>query len=87
MLLQVMQQQERYYTEEMSYTTDLTDLGFSVANPTSQNSNYAISAAQCGSDSLNRCVQLTAVAQGPQAADGNLTLNSRGVRSPAAFWQ
>lgn len=87
MLLQVMQQQERYYTEEMSYTTDLTDLGFSVANPTSQNSNYAISAALCGSDSLNRCVQLTAVAQGPQAADGNLTLNSRGVRTPAAFWQ
>lgn len=87
MLLQVMQQQERYYTEELSYTTDLTDLGFAVANPPSNNSNYAISASACGSDPVNRCVLLTAVAQGEQAADGNLTLNSRGVRTPASFWQ
>ncbi len=87
MLLQVMQQQERYYTEELSYTTDLTDLGFAVANPSSQNSNYTISAAACGSDPVNRCVLLTAAAQGDQTVDGNLTLNSRGVRTPAASWQ
>lgn len=86
MLLHVMQQQERYYTEELSYTTDLTDLGF-VANPPSQNSNYAITAARCGSEPVNRCVLLTAVAQGPQVVDGNLTLNSRGVRMPADSWQ
>lgn len=86
MLLQVMQQQERFYTEELSYTTNLTQLGFS-ANPPSEGGNYAIRAAQCGSDPLNRCVLLTAVAQGDQAGDGNMTLNSRGVRTPADFWQ
>ena len=87
MLLQVMQQQERYYTEELTYSTNLTDLGFAVANPTSQNSHYTISAARCGSDPVSRCVLLTAVAQGQQVVDGNLTLNSRGIRTPAAYWQ
>lgn len=86
MLLQVMQQQERFFTEQLTYTVDLTQLGF-VAAPPSENGNYTISAAQCGADPINRCVLLTAAPQGLQAGDGNLTLNSRGVRTPAAFWQ
>ncbi|KEI72831.1 hypothetical protein GV64_20770 [Endozoicomonas elysicola] len=85
MLMWVMQQQERFYTEQLSYTTDLTQLGF-TANPASENNNYTINAAQCGTDPLNRCVLLTAVPQGDQTGDGNLTLNSRGVRTPVDFW-
>ena len=84
-LLSVMQHQERFYTEQLIYTTDLTNLGLS-ATPESENGHYQVSAADCGGDPLNRCVLLTATAQGDQASDGNLTLDSRGVRSPASFW-
>ncbi|MBO9481365.1 MULTISPECIES: type IV pilin protein [Gammaproteobacteria] len=86
MLMNVMQQQERYYTEMLRYTANLADLGF--ASPVeSESGNYQIEAAQCGSDPLERCVQLTAVAQGLQAADGNMTLDSRGARTPQSHWR
>ncbi|USE39602.1 type IV pilin protein [Endozoicomonas sp. SCSIO W0465] len=87
MLLNVMQQQERYYTETLRYSADLADLGFDTASPVeSENGTYQIQAAQCLSEPLERCVQLTAVAQGEQAADGDMTLNSRGVRTPQSHW-
>ena len=88
MLLNVMQQQERYYTEMLRYTANLADLGFDPTKPVaSENGTYHIQAAQCGSDSLERCVKLTAVAQGEQAADGDITLDSSGVRAPQSHWR
>ncbi len=88
MLLQVMQQQERFFTEQITYTTDLTALGFilTAGAVDSENDHYRITAVACGALSLNRCVLLTATPQGIQAGDGNLTLNSQGVRTPANFW-
>ncbi|WP_257286382.1 type IV pilin protein [Endozoicomonas sp. SESOKO1] len=86
MLLNVMQQQERYYTEMLRYTTDLADLGFTPPVK-SDSGNYLIQTARCGSDPLEHCVQLTAVAQGQQTADGDMTLNSRGVRTPQSHWR
>lgn len=88
MLLQVMQQQERFFTEQITYTTDLTALGFTLTAGAvaSENDYYRITAAACDALSLNRCVLLTATPQGIQAGDGNLTLNSQGVRTPANFW-
>ncbi|WP_422446839.1 MULTISPECIES: type IV pilin protein [unclassified Endozoicomonas] len=88
MLLNVMQQQERYYTEMLRYTANLADLGFDTTSPVeSESGTYQIQAAQCGSDPLERCVQLTAVAQGLQAEDGNMTLDSRGARTPQSHWR
>ena len=88
MLLNVMQQQERYYTEMLRYANDLADLGFDTTNPVaSENGSYHIQVAQCGSDPYERCVKLTAVAQGEQAADGDITLNSRGIREPQSHWR
>ncbi|WP_306800304.1 type IV pilin protein [Endozoicomonas sp. YOMI1] len=88
MLTNVMQQQERYYTEMLRYTANLADLGFDTTSPVeSESGNYQIQAGPCGADPLERCVQLTAVAQGLQTADGNMTLNSRGVRTPQSHWR
>ncbi|WP_062268564.1 type IV pilin protein [Endozoicomonas arenosclerae] len=88
-LLTIMQQQERYYTEQLTYTDDLSDLGYTLSGSdvASENGHYLISAAACSSLTITQCVQLTAVPQGVQASDGNLTLNSRGTRTPLDAWQ
>ncbi|WP_422132959.1 type IV pilin protein [Endozoicomonas sp. ALD040] len=89
-LLTIMQQQERYFTEQLAYTTDLSKLGYAIngANEVvSENGHYLISAAACSSMTISQCVLLTATPQGVQAPDGNLTINSRGTRTPLGSWQ
>ncbi len=89
-LMRIMDMQERYYTNQFppTYTANLTDLGF-AANPTlTESGYYSISAAACGGG-ITSCVILTATAQAEVAEDGNLTLNSQGVRTRggAAGWE
>lgn len=89
-LMRIMDMQERYYTNQFppSYTTDLTALGFSASPTVTESGYYSISAAACGGG-ITSCVILTATAQAEMAADGNLTLNSQGVRTRggAAGWE
>jgi type IV pilus assembly protein PilE len=78
----IMQAEERFFAEEVTYTADLTDLGFAAAaNVGSPEGLYQVTAAACGGGTIADCVLLTAVPQGAQAGDGNLTLNSRGTRT------
>lgn len=79
-LTETMQVEERYYTENFTYTTDLSgDIGLAGNSPEGW---YNVTAAACGGG-IAQCVQLTATAQGDQTNDaqcGNLTLNSLGAR-------
>ncbi len=84
-LLEALNTQERYYTLNNTYVTDLTTLGYSASPAPTENNYYTISAAACGSG-IASCVTLTATAGTAQAADGNLTLNSLGVKTPTAKW-
>ena len=91
LLLEMMQQQERFFTEELTYTQDFTRLGYTI-NPgtgtvNSENGFYLMWAMPCGTEPLVNCVILAAQPQGVQNGDGNITLNSRGVRAPATHWQ
>lgn len=82
MLTRVMSSQERYFSNEISYTADLTDLGYSSStNVPSSEGHYKITATACSGATIAQCVLLTAVPQEGQAADGNLTLNSRGAKT------
>lgn len=86
MMTKVMQAQERFFVNSLTYTTNLTQLGFgSAANLPSEEGYYLISAVACG-DGITSCVNITAVAQGSQntaAADtvDNLGLNSQGTKT------
>ena len=84
-LLQMMERQESYFRDNLSYTTDASQLGYTAGTVASETGRYNLTASQCGNESLGRCVLLTAAAdpQGKQAADtfGDITLDSRGVRS------
>lgn len=94
-LMTVMQAQERFYSQNQTYTANLGVGGLGLVNPsggavaangtlTSEDGRYAISAAACANAVIANCVTLTATAQGQQAARdtecGNLTLDSRGTK-------
>ena len=86
LLFQVMEAQENFYSDNLTYSTDLDgQLGYSADPVVSTSEYYQVSAAACGGG-IGRCVVLTATAINGQIPDGNLTLNSRGERTPADSW-
>ncbi len=89
-LMRIMDMQERFYINQFppTYTTDLTQLGYSSDPVVTESGFYNISAAACGGG-ITSCVILKATAQSEVAADGNLTLNSQGTRTRngAAGWE
>lgn len=75
--------QERFYSDNVSYTTNLTQLG--VSDPfISPKGNYSITARQCTQGSatlpLTQCVELVAAGLNAQADDGNLVTNTIGLQ-------
>ena len=85
MINKVMQAQERFFVNTLTYTINLTDLGFGAANNLpSEEGSYLITAVACGGG-IDECVNITADAQGPQdtgtPADDNLSLNSQGTKT------
>ena len=89
-LLEVMQAQEKFFSRNSTYTTDLiAGLGFNDAGGgtvLSENGFYVVSVQACPTFAIGQCVELTATAQGPQVVDGNLTYNSRNEKTPVANW-
>lgn len=95
-LMQIMQAQERFYSQNQTYTDNLGTGGLAYRNAAgtaiaangaviSENTRYSINAAACTGTTIDKCVILTATRQGPQTADacGNLTLDSRGTKGAA----
>ncbi|WP_415753534.1 type IV pilin protein [Pseudomonas leptonychotis] len=89
-LLEAMQMQERFYSQNQTYTANLGTGGLAYsgvaanADAPSEDRRYLIRAAVCdAATAISSCVLLTATPQGGQASDAvcaNLTLNSRGVK-------
>lgn len=79
MLNTIMQAQERYYIDNYTYTTTLTDLGFAAGALQSEQGFYTMTLGTCGAGvALTDCVLATATARGVQAGDAALTLDSVG---------
>lgn len=74
----ILDAQERYYADHISYTADLTKLGLSDPYVTPEG-RYSIKASSCGGG-LSQCVVLTATAQAGQVKDGNLIANTQGKK-------
>jgi len=80
MALDILRAQENYAINNLTYSTDLTAMDFPSPYK-SPSGLYQFSAGQCGSTPITDCVNITATALGSQAADGNLSINSRGERT------
>ncbi|MBF0369102.1 MAG: prepilin-type N-terminal cleavage/methylation domain-containing protein [Magnetococcales bacterium] len=89
-LLNIMNLQERFNTQNNSYTLNLGTGGLGLTVDGSgyvdtDEGYYKIQATACGTG-IASCVELTALAQGTQADDGNLGLDSTGNKTPADKW-
>ena len=88
MLLEIMQTQERFFSQNQSYTATLGAGGLGYAanaagGVASSEGRYLITAQACEGN-IALCVQLTATRQNQQTQDsvcGNLLLDSRGNRT------
>jgi len=90
-LLEVMNQQQMFYSRNSSYTLDLigglnlTDAGGGAV--ASDKNFYLVSAAVCDIPTpITDCVLLTATPQSGQVGDGQLTYNSRNEKTPLGKW-
>jgi type IV pilus assembly protein PilE len=93
-LMQLMQQQERYYSQRNTYiafssaSTDDGEKKFKwFSGDNAANSAYEISAVACTDDTIENCVQLAAQPGGPKVdrnfsdpVCGSLTFTSTGVK-------
>lgn len=93
MLLQIMQRQREFFTNNNTYTTNLVAGGLGYADAgsgkvSSEQDLYLISASLCdgGATAISQCVELSAEPQGGAAGDPTFTYNSRNEKSPAAHW-
>ena len=80
-IMDTMARQERFFTENNSYTLDMTALGYAADPVDSDEGHYKVDGAACAGSTIAQCVILTATAQGAQADDGNLTINSRNEKT------
>ena len=86
--MSILQAQERYYSENYTYTTDLTDLGFASAiNVPSEHGYFLTTAGVCTDPApynvITACVLIQTVPQGSQANNGSgtITIDSLGKQS------
>src|SRR6476646_3198349 len=86
-MMDVANREEQYLTSMRSYTSATDSTGLSFPAPAELASRYTFSIdvnnACCGTTPNWR---VTATAAGPQRNDGNLTLDSRGTKTPASKW-
>lgn len=82
MLTEVMQRQERFFTKNNQYTTDLKSLNYNQDPASSEKGWYQVSASGKCSGGLTQCVRLEAVPQKSQKMDdcGTLVMTSRGTK-------
>ena len=82
-LLNLLQQQERYYTQTGTYLSFLlgaTGTPFRTTSGDSSSFAYKLKADACTGLALTECVFLSAVPERTDTAAGTLTLNSAGVK-------
>lgn len=79
-LTEIAGEQYRYFSENNSYATKLTDLGYSTDNLTTENGNYTVAVSASSTSTYT----VTATAKSAQAGDtscATLSINSVGVKT------
>jgi type IV pilus assembly protein PilE len=82
LVMDVMQHEERYYTENSTYTTDLTAMGYGATLYTDRNT-HSISLAAGATGAIATSVAVTATAVLSDAKCTSLTLTSANAQSGA----
>jgi type IV pilus assembly protein PilE len=83
LLVQVAASQERFYSDNNSYSTNANPLSSpAVATVTSERGLYQVAVAACGGGTIATCFVATATPQGNQTADSctTLTITNTGLK-------
>lgn len=84
-MMQIASREEQYLLDARQYT-DIA--GLSMTAPPETSGKYTFAAvADNSATPPSFLITATAVTTGPQAVDGDLTLDSTGVKAPADKWQ
>lgn len=81
-LLAVASKQEQYMLDARQYATTLTALNLTAPGDIAHRYDFSITACAAPCTTYT----ITATAKGPQLADGNLTIDNLGSKSPADKW-
>jgi type IV pilus assembly protein PilE len=81
-LLAVASKQEQYMLDARQYATTLTALNLTAPGDIANRYDFSITACAAPCTTYT----ITATAKGPQLADGNLTIDNLGSKSPADKW-
>ena len=84
-LVEILQQQERYMTQNNSYlafASGATNVPFKTYSGASRDSaNYLLSASACSNEKIENCVKITATPQHADASAGSITITSTGEKT------
>lgn len=85
-MMDIANRQQQFFLANRQYATSLGALSYSL--PAEVAARYSLSPADMGVNNAATppSFTITFVPSGAQATDGNLTLNSVGVKTPAAKW-
>ncbi len=81
-MMSVAQLEQQYFTDNRSYASTLATLSSSV--PASVSPFYTVSIAVTAGPPPGYTITATAI--GTQAADGNMTLDNFGTKTPSTSW-
>lgn len=84
-MLTIANRQEQYLLDARTYAATIGAGGLNLSVPPEITNRYTFSVDITCTPAP--CYTITATAIGPQASDGNLTLNSQGVKTPAEKWK
>lgn len=83
-LMDVAQRQQQYLLDKREFAADLTTLGMTVPDDVSARYTIAINDVDAGDAPPEFTVVATAI--GSQVADGNLSIDEAGTKTPADRW-
>lgn len=91
-LMDLAQRQQQYFTDNRAFATTIDSTGLNVAVPSTVSNYYSI-VLPIASGTIAAPTQtnppaftITATAIGSQVADGDLQIDSTGVKAPAGKW-
>ncbi|NBC14881.1 MAG: prepilin-type N-terminal cleavage/methylation domain-containing protein [Gammaproteobacteria bacterium] len=88
LLLDIASRQELYYADNKTFTTDMTELGFSADPVLSENEYYQADAVAGDTGDISTSFVGTATRRGAQTADthcGDFTIDANGTRAVANY--
>lgn len=85
-ILRILQAQERHYSQNMTYTTALSDLQIDASSETGKYSISTAGMTACNGRTIAQCVNVTATAATTDPICNTMSMDSRGTKTPTACW-